>query len=1441
MLKADLSGIRMFNDLVVIDALIPNFPSPVRGFVYSITPDIKEDLHTFLNAYQNFLRASPGACKELLQSAPKSVNAINNNNNNNNNKKNKNNGTHRGGRFPRSKKKSNPLALATCYNCGKIGHSLFNSKCPKYEDVKQQIDNGVSKKTIIEKYRSAFDAHSVNSINHNLPTAPAAMRDVLDTAEEDIASLESNNFKTISILPNKNEDGSQPPAYRLTYKASYPKLDTCAGVTICNNPDLIHHYEEFDDTTSQLYTDATTAVGDHPIRIIGRGMLKIVAESVDGCSRSVVTSTLFAPDCGGTFISHEQLLNDGLEFRSLNRQPYLCWGKHEMLIGKNPIDNMPTIPIQHFVIAPHRVYGVHENYGHINRRKLLDSTEKGLIKLSEKERLELRNGGNCTDCNQGSAVSKQHKTGSRDKYLVRSPFFLVHSDLCQITSTKGTPVHGRYKYLATFMDNFSKFVFVSYLKTKDELSKQFSYFLQFVKTQFGKNVLVLMSDKGSEYLNTGFDEKLKSCGIIQRTTQGYDPQANGVAERLNSTLLSSIRTNLFSAGLPNKYWTEACDYVVALLNNVVVNPWVGDSPESFLRKQAGQDGYVSGFKFLQFGRMVNLHLQKRVLGKLDPRTTIAFYLGPAQTVLGGYKLLVPTKSSTILIEAKDIDTHCDDITYKDWLKRNNIIPTDPVADISVDYSLPTVCDEKTHANIPNPYRPVELLTLDEVKEALNVQNTLSLGGDLNLGGEETILQSSDDLDTTASTAPTASTATTNVPVEHTIEHDAEEKRLKVHKPDTVSMQLSTDSSISTIPEPSIVEQTIEGYEEVEHALNNNEYSAVSSAMVQDSFEEPDEEIITVPKKLRETYSNSTNIIRVPANRRFLRKRVNNIRFIPSAVSSLLINPKTISSISFKKALGGKDSDKWEEAINSHLHSLIKKDTWDAKQILTDDPHILNRTVKTKWVLDIKRSGKRKARLVARGDHQPDETISESFSPTMSYEVLRMILVNAVQTNKFLKFMDISSAYLNAPIDHEIYLALPQGVKSQYDKVLSNQSVVLKLKKAIFGLRQSSRLWYLRFTEYLCSVGFKQHKEVSCLLTYEQDGKVLANFGYFIDDCVISAVDEATADLIINKITSVFEATVSEKDSSGCIDMLGIKIKEYRTKSGVLNKIELNQADYITKLGARLGIFRGKRYMTPMTPNFKFDPHDEDNFMDVSGYKLSRKIKLYREYVGCLMYISLTTRPDLAFTSIYLSRFALYPHDKLFGQIRRAVNYLVASKNYKICYSNTKSKFMNPSTLTGYLEETKLVAFSDADLAGDVCSRKSTVACLFMIANGPVYWKTRAGEIVATSSTESELVGMVHAGKEFVYLLNVARILHMDMSSPHTCYVDNTSSITLAHTAACKGRTKHLGIMIAKANDLETEEKVYFKYIPTKDQLADILTKPVATTVMESIIKNILLV
>ncbi|GMG39292.1 unnamed protein product [Ambrosiozyma monospora] len=129
----------------------------------------------------------------------------------------------------------------------------------------------------------------------------------------------------------------------------------------------------------------------------------------------------------------------------------------------------------------------------------------------------------------------------------------------------------------------------------------------------------------------------------------------------------------------------------------------------------------------------------------------------------------------------------------------------------------------------------------------------------------------------------------------------------------------------------------------------------------------------------------------------------------------------------------------------------------------------------------------------------------------------------------------------------------------------------------------------------------------------------------------------------------------------------------------------------------------------------------------------------------------------------------------------------------------------------------------------------------MLCNGPVYWKTKGAAIAATSSTESELVGMVKAGNEMIYLLNVMRAIGTitDEKRDEVLFADNTAAITMAHSCACSARTKHLGLLVAKAHHLETEERIKFKYIETKDQLADIMTKPVSKGVMIHILPLIL--
>ncbi|GMG56002.1 unnamed protein product [Ambrosiozyma monospora] len=294
-------------------------------------------------------------------------------------------------------------------------------------------------------------------------------------------------------------------------------------------------------------------------------------------------------------------------------------------------------------------------------------------------------------------------------------------------------------------------------------------------------------------------------------------------------------------------------------------------------------------------------------------------------------------------------------------------------------------------------------------------------------------------------------------------------------------------------------------------------------------------------------------------------------------------------------------------------------------------------------------------------------------------------------------------------------------------------------------------------------------------------------------------------------------------------MLGIGIK-LNGKNGNLKSIDLNQSKYIDKLKAKMigESAKVREYKTPMDPGFYFCPHDNKTM--INGKELSFKIKQYRETIGALMYLSMTTRPDISYASNYLSRFQLYPHSYLDKQLKRIINYLVATKEYKITYSRKRK---DP-------QFDELIGYSDADLGGDKCTGRSTIANVFMYMNGPIYWKTRCSFLAALSSTESELIGMVTAGNEMIYLIIVMNALRMvPKDGSYTIYADNTSAITLADTAPCKGRTKHFSMMIAKAHDQQESQNINFEYVKSEEQLADILTKPVLTTVMQHLVGKIL--
>lgn len=120
-----------------------------------------------------------------------------------------------------------------------------------------------------------------------------------------------------------------------------------------------------------------------------------------------------------------------------------------------------------------------------------------------------------------------------------------------------------------------------------------------------------------------------------------------------------------------------------------------------------------------------------------------------------------------------------------------------------------------------------------------------------------------------------------------------------------------------------------------------------------------------------------------------------------------------------------------------------------------------RIVKTMWVLTVKRDGTCKARIVARGDRQPESTFNETFASTLSYESLRIILAEATLKQYELQFMDISNAYVNTEIDTDFYLQLPNEAPFLNIKNYEgHKQYAHKLLKPLYGMKQSGRNWQL---------------------------------------------------------------------------------------------------------------------------------------------------------------------------------------------------------------------------------------------------------------------------------------------------------------------------------------------------------------------------------------------
>jgi len=198
----------------------------------------------------------------------------------------------------------------------------------------------------------------------------------------------------------------------------------------------------------------------------------------------------------------------------------------------------------------------------------------------------------------------------------------------------------------------------------------------------------------------------------------------------------------------------------------------------------------------------------------------------------------------------------------------------------------------------------------------------------------------------------------------------------------------------------------------------------------------------------------------------------------------------------------KQDPKWREAMSEELRALEKNKTWEFVKLPEG-----KKAVSCKWVFTVKQNpeGKverYKARLVAKGYSQTyGIDYDETFAPVAKMSTVRTLISCAANFDWPLHQLDVKNAFLHGDLQEEVYMEIPPGF-SKPEAV----GKVCRLKKSLYGLKQSPRAWFDRFRRALCGMGYKQCNGDHTVF-YQHFGRPIVVLAVYVDDIIITSDDE----------------------------------------------------------------------------------------------------------------------------------------------------------------------------------------------------------------------------------------------------------------------------------------------------------------------------------------------
>ncbi|GJV08517.1 retrovirus-related pol polyprotein from transposon TNT 1-94 [Tanacetum coccineum] len=462
-----------------------------------------------------------------------------------------------------------------------------------------------------------------------------------------------------------------------------------------------------------------------------------------------------------------------------------------------------------------------------------------------------------------------------------------------------------------------------------------------------------------------------------------------------------------------------------------------------------------------------------------------------------------------------------------------------------------------------------------------------------------------------------------------------------------------------------------------------------------------------------------------------------------ALTVSIVEPKNI-----KEAMA---DSAWIEAMQEELHQFDRLQVWE----LVDKPFGKN-VIKLKWLWKNKKDEdqtviRNKARLVAKGYAQEEGIdFDESFAPVARLEAVRIFVAYAAHKSFPIYQMDVKTAFLNGPLKEEVYVAQPDGFVDP-----DHPDKVYRLRKALYGLKQAPRAWYDELSKFLISNGFTKGIIDPTLFTIKYGEDILL-VQIYVDDIIFGSTNPKFSKRFEKLMHGRFEMSLMGEMKF----FLGLQI--HQSPRGIF----INQAKYTLEILKKHGMEKGQSIGTPMATKPKLDA-------DLSGEPVDQTD--YRSKIGSLMYLT-SSRPDIVQAVCYCARYQARPTEKHLKEVKRIFRYLRGTIHMGLWYPKG----------SGF----ELTAFSDADHAGCLDTRKSTSGGIQFLGDKLVSWMSKKQDCTAMSSAEAEYVALSASCAQVMWMRTQLQDYGFNYNKI-PLYCDSQSAIAISCNPVQHSRTKHI--------------------------------------------------